>query len=79
MIGCALFFFLIGGCALFLSVHIVFSLFVLGLDFFFLTKCLNVNVQRVVLPLCNFITHFLYLLLWQTVLRNFNGISYGVG
>ena len=35
MIGCALFFFLIGGCALFLSVHIVFSLFVLGLDFFF--------------------------------------------
>ena len=47
--------------------------------FFFLTKCLNVNVQRVVLPLCNFITHFLYLLLWLTVLRNFNGISYGVG
>ena len=49
------------------------------LRFFFLTKCLNVNVQRVVLPLCNFITHFLYLLLWLTVLRNFNGISYGVG
>lgn len=38
MIGCALFFYLfilIGECALFLSVHIIFSLFVLVLDFFF--------------------------------------------
>lgn len=61
MIGCALFFYLfilIGECALFLSVHIIFSLFVLVLDFF-LTKCLNVNVQRVVLPLYNFITHLI--------------------